>query len=121
MRAGAKGFLLKDISSERLVETIRRVVAGETRFSPALTERVLEGMTGMPKAFDSLDLPSPLTQRESEVLRLMAGGFNNHEIAQGLGTTEGTVKNHVSSILSKLGVRDRVQAVFRGIELGVLR
>ncbi len=121
MGVGAKGFLLKDVSSERLVEPIRHVGTGETHSSPALTERVLEGITGIPKSFDSLDLPSPLTQRELEVLRLMAGGFNNHEIAQGLGTMEGTIKNHVSSILSKLGVRDRVQAVFRGIDLGMLR
>ncbi|WP_236250722.1 response regulator [Chromobacterium phragmitis] len=120
MRAGARGFLLKDISLERLAEAIRRVAAGETLFRPALTERVLEGVRGGAADFPALDLPERLTGRELEVLALMAGGFNNREIADALGPSEGTIKNHVSSILSKLGVRDRVRAVLRGLELGCI-
>lgn len=118
MRAGARGFLLKDISLERLAEAIRSVAAGLTLIRPAITERVLQGLKESAPAFPSLDLPDHLTARETEILRLVAGGFNNKEIADAIGTSEGTVKNHVSSILSKLGVRDRVRAVLRGIELG---
>jgi DNA-binding NarL/FixJ family response regulator len=120
MRAGAKGFLLKDVSLERLVSAIRRVIAGESCFRPALTERAIDGMKSTTLDFQSLDLPSTLTRREVEVLALMSGGYNNLEIAEALGTTEGTIKNHVSNILSKLGVRDRVQAVLKGLEVGLL-
>lgn len=120
MRVGAKGLLLKDVSLERLVDAIRRVMAGERWFRPALTERALEGIKGIAQAFDSFDTRCPLTRRELEVLALMAGGYNNLEIAGALGTSEGTVKNHVSSILSKLAVRDRVQAVLKGLEVGLL-
>lgn len=119
MRLGARGFLLKDISLERLAEAIRRVAAGETLFRPGLTERVLDGVRGG-AGVPALDLPERLTGRELEVLALMAGGFNNREIAEALGPSEGTIKNHVSSILSKLGVRDRVRAVLRGLELGYI-
>jgi DNA-binding NarL/FixJ family response regulator len=120
MRAGAKGFLLKDVSLERLTGAIRRVAAGDSCFRPALTERVLDSVKTLPREFDSLDLPMPLTRREIEVLALIAGGYNNPEIARALNASEGTVKNHVSSILSKLGVRDRVQAVFKGLDAGLL-
>jgi len=120
MRAGAMGFLLKDISLERLVAGIRRVADGLTMFRPALTERVLQGIQGAQAQFPNLDRPDRLTGRETEILALMAGGFNNREIAEALGPSEGTIKNHVSSILSKLGVRDRVRAVLRGLELGYL-
>ena len=119
MRAGASGFLLKDISLERLAEGIRRVASGATVFRPALTERArtaYERASG-PAAPCSADL---LTERETEVLALMAAGFNNGEIASALGPSEGTVKNHVSSILAKLGVRDRVRAVLRALELGYI-
>jgi DNA-binding NarL/FixJ family response regulator len=70
--------------------------------------------------FAALDSPDPLTKREIEVVRLMAGGFSNREIAEALGTSEGTIKNHASSILSKLGVRDRTRAVLKAIELGYM-
>lgn len=120
MRAGAKGFLLKDISLERLTDAIRCVAAGATLFRPAITERVLRGIKGTASSFPNLDLPDRLTSRETEILGLMAGGFNNREIADALGPSEGTIKNHVSSILSKLGVRDRVRAVLRGLELGYI-
>lgn len=120
MRLGARGFLLKDISLERLADGIRRVVAGETLFRPGLTERARASYepaapTERPHAAREL-----LTARETEVLALIAGGFNNAEIALALGPSEGTIKNHVSSILSKLGVRDRVRAVLRGLELGCI-
>jgi DNA-binding NarL/FixJ family response regulator len=117
MRAGASGFLLKDISLERLAEGIRRVAGGATVFRPALTERArtaYERAHG-PAAPCAVEL---LTERETEVLALMAAGFNNGEIASALGPSEGTIKNHVSSILAKLGVRDRVRAVLRALELG---
>jgi DNA-binding NarL/FixJ family response regulator len=115
MRAGAKGFLLKDISLERLAEGIRSVVAGHTLFRPALTERTRS-------AYERSVAPQQpcLTERETEILALMAGGFNNAEIAAALGPSEGTVKNHVSSILAKMGVRDRLRAVLRGLELGYI-
>ena len=121
MRAGAKGFLLKDISLERLAESIRLVASGSTLFRPAITERILRGVRETnPPTFPSLGMPSSLTERETEILALMAGGFNNAEIANAMGSREGTVKNQVSSILSKLGVRDRVRAVLRGLELGYI-
>ena len=84
------------------------------------SERVLRGLPSLPRAFDSLDRPDALTPREEEVLRLMAGGYSNREIARALGTAEGTVKNHASTILSKLGVRDRTRAVLRALEIGWL-
>jgi len=118
IRAGARGFLLKDVSLERLTEAIRAVAAGETLIRPAVTERVLKGLEQIPADFESLDPPDPLTRRELEILRLMAGGYSNREIAEAFGTSEGTIKNHASSILSKLGVRDRTRAVLKALELG---
>lgn len=118
MRAGARGFLLKDVSFERLTDAIRRVAAGETLIRPAVTERVLKGLERIGPEFDSLDPPDPLTPREVEILRLVAGGYSNREIADICGTTEGTIKNHASSIFSKLGVRDRTRAVLKALERG---
>lgn len=118
IRAGARGFLLKDVSLERLTEAIRTVAAGGTLIRPAVTERVLQGLERIPAGFESLDPPDPLTRRELEILRLMAGGYSNREIAEAFGTSEGTIKNHASSILSKLGVRDRTRAVLKALELG---
>jgi len=120
VRAGAKGFLLKDVSLEQLTETIRTVAGGGTLIRPAVTERVMRGIEGARPGFDSLDPPDALTPRETEVLRLMAGGYNNREIAEALGTAEGTVKNHASTILSKLGVRDRTRAVLKALELDLI-
>ncbi len=118
VRAGARGFLLKDVSFEQLTEAIRAVARGESLILPAVTERVVRGLEHIPRDFESLDPPDPLTRRETEILRLMAGGYSNREIAEVLGTTEGTVKNYASSVFSKLGVRDRTRAVLRAIELG---
>jgi DNA-binding NarL/FixJ family response regulator len=118
IRAGAKGFLLKDVSFEQLTEAIRTVAAGGTLIRPAVTERVTRGIGVLKPDVDGLDRPDALTPRETEVLRLMAGGYSNREIAEALGTAEGTVKNHASVILSKLGVRDRTRAVLKALELG---
>jgi DNA-binding NarL/FixJ family response regulator len=120
VRAGAKGYLLKDVSLEQLTDAIRAVAAGGTVIRPVVTERVLRGLEHMPRDFDALSPPDPLTKRELEILRLMAGGYSNREIAEALGTAEGTVKNHASSILSKLGVRDRTRAVLKALERGYI-
>jgi DNA-binding NarL/FixJ family response regulator len=120
VRAGARGYLLKDVSLEQLTEAIRTVAAGGTLIRPAITERVLRGLEHVRRDFDALSPPDPLTKREVEILRLMAGGYSNREIAEALGTAEGTVKNHASSILSKLGVRDRTRAVLKALELGYI-
>jgi len=120
IRNGARGYLLKDVSLEQLVNAIRTVAAGGTIVKPAVTERLLKGLEGLHTEFSSLDRPDPLTERETEILRLMAGGYSNKEIANSLGVAEGTVKNHVSNILSKLGVRDRTRAVLKAFELGFI-
>ena len=120
VKAGAKGYLLKDVSLERLTDAIRVVADGESLIRPAITERVLRGLEHIRRDFDALSPPDPLTRRELEILRLMAGGYSNREIAEALGTAEGTVKNHASSILSKLGVRDRTRAVLKALELGYI-
>jgi DNA-binding NarL/FixJ family response regulator len=119
IRAGARGFLLKDVSYQQLLAAIRAVAGGATVFQPAVTERLLRAGSAV-----RIDTDAPreeLTGRESEVVRLMAGGYSNREIAQALGTAEGTVKNHVSNILAKFGVRDRTRAVLKALETGLLR
>lgn len=118
--AGAKGYLLKDVSLEQLVGAIRALAAGGTLVQPAITERVARNLERLPRDFDSLPSPEPLTERELEVLRFLSGGYSNREIAAALGVAEGTVKNHVSNILSKLGVRDRTRAVLKAVDLGYL-
>lgn len=117
IKAGARGYLLKDVTLEQLVDAIHTVAAGGSLMQPAVTQRLLSGLESMHNQFLSLDRPDPLTERETEILRLMAGGFSNKEIANSLGVAEGTVKNHVSNILSKLGVRDRTRAVLKAFEL----
>ncbi len=119
IKAGAKGFLLKDVSLEELVNAIRTVSQGGSMVKPAVTQRLLKGLQGMHTEFSSLDRPDPLTERETEILRLMAGGYSNKEIANSLGVAEGTVKNHVSNILSKMGVRDRTRAVLKAFEMSL--
>ena len=120
IRTGARGYLLKDVSLEELVGAVRAVAEGQTMVKPAVTERLLAGLGKSRLDFSSLDRPDPLTERETEILRLMAGGYSNKEIANALSVAEGTVKNHVSSILSKLGVRDRTRAVLKAFELGAI-
>jgi DNA-binding NarL/FixJ family response regulator len=117
IKAGAKGYMLKDVSLEQLVGAIQTVANGGSLVQPAMSQRLLSGLEHMRNEFVSLDRPDPLTDRETEILRLMAGGFSNKEIANSLGVAEGTIKNHVSNILSKLGVRDRTRAVLKAFEL----
>jgi DNA-binding NarL/FixJ family response regulator len=118
IKAGARGYLLKDVALEELVQAIRTVAEGGTIVKPAVTQRLLKGLENLKTEFSSLDRPDPLTERETEILRLMAGGYSNKEIANSLGVAEGTIKNHVSNILSKMGVRDRTRAVLKAFELG---
>ena len=117
LRAGAKGYLLKDVSLPQLLAAIREIAAGGTYINPAVTDRVLRAAGRTSPAHDAS--ATGLTERETHVLRLLAGGYSNREIAMALEVSEGTVKNHVSSILAKLGVRDRTRAVLKGLESGL--
>lgn len=117
IKAGAKGYLMKDVALDELVNAIKTVADGGSMIKPVVTERLLKGLEGRETHFDALDIPDPLTERETEILRLMASGYSNKEIANSLDVAEGTVKNHVSNILSKLGVRDRTRAVLKAFEL----
>jgi DNA-binding NarL/FixJ family response regulator len=119
IRAGASGFLLKDVEPEELVDAIRVVAAGNALLGATVTTRLLERFGRAPAATaPSLD---HLTERELEILRLVAEGLTNGEIAERLVVSETTVKSHVSSVLRKLGVRDRVQAVIAAYDAGVVR
>jgi Response regulator containing a CheY-like receiver domain and an HTH DNA-binding domain len=120
IRRGAKGFLLKDVSLEQLVNAVRTLAGGGTLIQPAVTERIIKSIEQVGNVFPSLETPDPFTEREIEVLRLMTGGHSNREIAEALHVAEGTVKNHVSNILSKMGVRDRTRAVLKALEQGYL-
>jgi len=120
LKAGARGYLLKDVSLEQLVEAVRTVSAGGSLVAPMVTQRLLAGVGRIQNQFSSLEQPDPLTERETEILRLLSGGYSNKEIANSLRVAEGTVKNHVSNILSKLGVRDRTRAVLKALELGIV-
>jgi len=120
VRMGAAGFLLKDVDVEDLAKALRAAAAGETLVLPAVSDRAERGAREVGAEFAAAELPEELTPRELEVLRLIAGGFSNREIAHALGTAEGTVKNQTSSVLSKLGVRDRTRAVLKALELGWL-
>jgi DNA-binding NarL/FixJ family response regulator len=118
IKAGARGYLLKDVSLSELVSAVKTVADGGTVVKPAVTQRLLKGLENLQTDFYALDRPDPLTERETEILRLMAGGYSNKEIANSLSVAEGTVKNHVSNILSKMGVRDRTRAVLKAFESG---
>ena len=120
IRAGASGFLLKDVQPSDLVDAIRVVAAGNSLFGPAATERLVARFSagGPPSATRPLD---ELTDREREILRLLASGLSNAELAQQLHLSETTVKTHVSAVLRKLGVRDRVQAVIAAYDAGLVR
>lgn len=118
--AGAQGYLLKDVSLDDLICAIESVHDGGTMIRPAITETLIKSLRGQDSGFDSSSAPEPLSTRETEVLRLMAGGYSNKEISVALSKSEGTIKNQVSSILAKMGVRDRTRAVLKAIELGIL-
>jgi DNA-binding NarL/FixJ family response regulator len=120
LQAGARGFLLKDVELAQLVNAIKTVASGGTLVKPAVTERLLDGLSHLDNKFAALETPDQLTEREREILRLMCGGYSNKEIARALDVAEGTVKNHVSNILSKLGVRDRTRAVLKAFELKIV-
>ncbi len=130
LKAGARGYLLKDISSEEMAEAVRKVAAGEALIQSRLTRKVLEEFSRLASAntgplvgkggSSNAALSVPLTERELEVLHALAHGLSNREIAGQLVITEGTVKNHVSSLMEKMGVRDRTQAVLKGQELGLI-
>ena len=120
MRAGAKGYLLKDVSLETLVDTITQIKNGKTLIQPAVTEKVLQGLKGLNVVFESFENPEPLTEKEVEILRLIAAGYSNKEIADAMFKSPGTIKNQVSSVMAKLGVRDRTRAVLKALEQGIL-
>ena len=122
LRAGAVGYLLKDVSGERLVEAVRAAARGESALQPAVAARVLAEFARLtdPARPRPQPLAEPLSERELEVLRLLATGASNREIADRLFIAEGTVKNHLTSILGKLGVRARAQAALKARELGLI-
>jgi RNA polymerase sigma factor (sigma-70 family) len=121
LRAGASGFLLKDVSPEQLVASVRMVAAGDALLAPSITRRLIERFARSDEAATVVprDL-SALTAREREVLVLMARGLSNGELAERLSLSEATVKTHVARILSKLEIRDRVQAVVLAYETGLV-
>jgi DNA-binding NarL/FixJ family response regulator len=125
LRAGASGFLLKDITAERLFDAVRVIAAGDALLAPAVTRRLISEFARLrsaPDARPSRAYPAlaDLTPRETEVLRLVAEGLSNHQIADRLAVTEETVKTHVSRLLRKLGLRDRTQAVIAAYESGLI-
>jgi DNA-binding NarL/FixJ family response regulator len=122
LRAGASGFLLKDVTAERLFDAVRVVAVGEALLAPAVTRRLISEFALLhpkPDASPTAAL-AELTPRETQVLRLVAEGLSNLEIASRLTVTEETVKTHVSRVLSKLGLRDRTQAVVTAYETGLV-
>ena len=121
LRAGASGFLLKDVTAERLFEAVRVVAAGEALLAPTVTRRLISEFAQLrPRQDAASGALSALTPRETQVLRLVAEGLSNLEIAARLVVTEETVKTHVSRILAKLGLRDRTQAVVAAYESGLV-
>jgi len=120
IRAGASGFLLKDVEPAELVDAIRVVAAGNSLFGPAAMERLVARFAQEPDPAATRNLDA-LTDREQEILRLMASGLSNAELAEQLHLSETTVKTHVSAVLRKLRVRDRVQAVIAAYEAGLVR
>lgn len=130
LRAGAVGYLLKDVSSDKLVEAIRAAARGESFLEPSIAAKVVAEFTRLsggkraeaqpPPPPEEANLVDPLSERELEILSVLAQGMSNREIARQLYITEGTVKNHVTNILGKLGVRDRTQAALKARELGLV-
>ena len=123
LRAGASGFLLKDAPTQEVVAAVRAVAAGDAVLSPAVTRQLLDQVGRRLPAAVSRDARrrSPqLTEREQQVLRMLAAGLTNAEIAEALVVSEATVKTHVSNLLGKLGLRDRVQAVIYAYETGLI-
>jgi DNA-binding NarL/FixJ family response regulator len=123
LRAGAVGYLLKDVSSARLVEAVLAAARGESVLQPSVAAKVVARIAALPPTSPEpapQPLVVPLSERELEVVRLLAQGHSNREIAAALYLAEGTVKNHVTNVLGKLGARDRTQAALRARALGLL-
>ena len=123
LRAGAVGYLLKDVGSAQLAESVRATARGESTLDPSVAAKVVQEfsrVSSMVPESSSEVLPEPLSERETELLGLIASGHSNKEISEKLFITEGTVKNHVTHILGKLSVRDRTQAVLKAKELGLI-
>lgn len=122
LRAGASGYLLKDVSGKELAEAIRTVANGGTLIAPSVARKVVSEFARLKPATEKSaeTLPEPLSEREIEILQVLAQGHTNKEIADHLYLAEGTVKNYVTSILQKIGARDRTQAAIRARELGIL-
>ncbi len=125
LRAGAIGYLLKDVDSAKLFEAIRAAARGDTFLQPSVAAKVVAEFNRLstqtaPTPARPQPLVEPLSERELEILRLVATGANNREISAALFITEGTVKNHLTNILGKLEVRDRTQAAFKARELGLI-
>jgi DNA-binding NarL/FixJ family response regulator len=122
LRAGAVGYLLKDVSSEKLMEAIHATARGEYFLQPSITTKVMAEFSRLsrPVMNNTNPLPEPLSTRELEILRLVSSGLSNKEIADNLVIAEGTVKNHLTSILGKLEARDRMQAVIKARDLGLI-
>jgi DNA-binding NarL/FixJ family response regulator len=120
LRAGARGYLLKDVTVEQLTGAVRALAGGGTLIAPSITDRLLRAIRSGPAPAAAAPAQE-LTERELEVMRLLAEGYSNREIAGALFLAEGTVKNHVSTILLKLDARDRTNAVLRALHEGILR
>ncbi len=121
LQAGASGFLLKNAPPEQLVEAVRLVASGEALLAPSVTRRVIEQFARRPVEAETSARLDSLTQREREVLVMLARGLSNSELAAHFIVSEGTIKTHVSSLLGKLGLRDRVQAVVLAYETGLVK
>lgn len=122
MRAGAVGYLLKDVSSEKLFEAIHATSRGEYFLLPSITAKVMAEFSRLsrPAPKKDMELVDPLSNREVEILRLVSTGLSNKEIADKLVIAEGTVKNHLTNILAKLAAKDRMQAVIKARDLGII-
>ena len=125
LKAGARGYFLKDISSEEMAAAVRTVAAGGALIQPSITRKVLSEFSRLAETpvtgeKGQISLPEPLTDREMDVLKTLAEGLSNKEIAERLFITEGTVKNHVSNLIAKLNVRDRTQAIIKAQEYGLI-
>lgn len=122
LRVGALGYLLKDLSGHELANAVRTVARGGALIDPTLTRKVVHEFARLSPPARPINngLPEPLTERELDVLRLLAEGLSNREIGNKLSLTEGTVKNYVTNVLQKIGARDRTQAALRGRELGLV-
>jgi DNA-binding NarL/FixJ family response regulator len=120
LRAGALGYLLKDVSGAELANAVRTVAAGGALIEPSVARRVFAEFARLAPAAQPAQLDEPLSERELDVLKLVAEGMSNKEIGLKLGLAEGTVKNYVTNVLGKIGARDRTQAALRAREMGLI-